>query len=153
MACTSPRSAAKTPIWQVIEDSTRTIVNGAAALRSSTTGGGGHGAPAPLLTALIVKYIANSAAKNINSDDNQTMVPTATMFGRVGGPWPGVVSIATALATSDIVRSAPRQGDRPPDASDLSSLPRTYRAPTAHLPRTLRRDTYQAGGRPRGAGW
>jgi len=30
-----------------------------------------------------VKYIAKSAAKNINSLDNQTMVPTATKFGRV----------------------------------------------------------------------
>jgi hypothetical protein len=29
-----------------------------------------------------VKYIAKSAAKNINSLDNQTIVPTATMLGR-----------------------------------------------------------------------
>jgi hypothetical protein len=29
-----------------------------------------------------VKYIAKSAAKNINSLDSQTMVPTATKLGR-----------------------------------------------------------------------
>ena len=32
-------------------------------------------------TARVVKYIAKSAAKNINSLDSQTMVPTATTFG------------------------------------------------------------------------
>ena len=31
------------------------------------------------------------AAKNINSLDNQTMVPTATMLGRVAGPCPGML--------------------------------------------------------------
>ncbi len=36
--------------------------------------------PAP---TRIVKYIANSAAKNISSRDSHTMVPTATMFGPV----------------------------------------------------------------------
>jgi hypothetical protein len=30
-----------------------------------------------------VKYIAKSAAKNINSLESQTMVPTATILGRV----------------------------------------------------------------------
>jgi hypothetical protein len=30
----------------------------------------------------MVKYIANSAAKNINSLESQTIVPTATAFGR-----------------------------------------------------------------------
>jgi len=38
-----------------------------------------------------VKYIAKSAAKNINSLDSQTMVPTATRFGRVGALWGAVV--------------------------------------------------------------
>jgi hypothetical protein len=33
-------------------------------------------------TARVVKYIAKSAAKNINSDESQTIVPTATRFGR-----------------------------------------------------------------------
>jgi hypothetical protein len=34
-------------------------------------------------TALVVKYIAKSAAKNISSDESQTMVPTATRLGRL----------------------------------------------------------------------
>jgi len=33
-------------------------------------------------TALVVKYIAKRAAKNINSLESQTIVPTATIFGR-----------------------------------------------------------------------
>jgi hypothetical protein len=33
-------------------------------------------------TARIVKYMAKSAAKNINSLDSQTIVPTATALGR-----------------------------------------------------------------------
>jgi hypothetical protein len=39
----------------------------------------------------VVKYIANRAAKNINSLDSQTIVPTATKFGRVGLCIPTVV--------------------------------------------------------------
>jgi hypothetical protein len=31
-----------------------------------------------------VKYIAKRAAKNVNSLESQTIVPTATKFGRVG---------------------------------------------------------------------
>jgi hypothetical protein len=42
-------------------------------------------------TARVVKYIANRAAKNINSLDSQTIVPTATKFGRVGLCIPTVV--------------------------------------------------------------
>jgi hypothetical protein len=38
------------------------------------------------VTARIVKYIANSAAKNISSEDNQTIVPTDTIEGRVREP-------------------------------------------------------------------
>jgi hypothetical protein len=34
-------------------------------------------------TARVVKYIAKSAAKNINSLESQTIVPTATKFGRL----------------------------------------------------------------------
>jgi hypothetical protein len=33
-----------------------------------------------------VKYIANSAAKNISSDDSQMIVPTDTIDGRVTEP-------------------------------------------------------------------
>ena len=35
-------------------------------------------------TARVVKYIANKAAKNINSEESQTIVPTATRLGRLG---------------------------------------------------------------------
>ena len=45
----------------------------------------GHGRPWPLSTERIVKYIANSAAKNMSSLDNQMMVPTLTRFGRLAG--------------------------------------------------------------------
>jgi hypothetical protein len=34
-------------------------------------------------TPRVVKYIAKSAAKNINSLESQTIVPTATMLGRL----------------------------------------------------------------------
>src|SRR3954467_618879 len=37
----------------------------------------------PGCTDRIVKYMANSAAKNISSLDSHTMVPTLTMLGRV----------------------------------------------------------------------
>ena len=36
-----------------------------------------------------MKYIANSAAKNMSSEDSHTMVPTLTMLGRVSEPWAG----------------------------------------------------------------
>jgi hypothetical protein len=38
-------------------------------------------------TALVVKYIAKRAAKNINSLESQTIVPTATKLGRFGAFW------------------------------------------------------------------
>jgi hypothetical protein len=74
-------SAAKTPYWQVTEDKTKIVVLVAAngifnkPVDSSQTFGP--------CTARVVKYIANSAAKNINSDASQTIVPTATRFGRL----------------------------------------------------------------------
>src|SRR5581483_451068 len=83
---TSPRSAANTPSWQVTLESTRMIVNGAAVLRSRTTSFGGQFFA---LTARTVKYIANSDAKNISSDDNQTMTPTLTRLGRFSAPCDG----------------------------------------------------------------
>jgi hypothetical protein len=45
-----------------------------------------------------VKYIAKRAAKNMSSLESQTMVPTATMFGRLsrGG-------VATALVIGGII--------------------------------------------------
>ena len=43
---TSPRSAAKTPIWQVKDDAMSTNVTGTACTRFSSVGGGGHLPPA-----------------------------------------------------------------------------------------------------------
>ena len=51
--------------------------------RSSFTGG--HGSPSPLSTERIVKYMANSAAKNISSEDSQMIVPTLTRLGLLVG--------------------------------------------------------------------
>ena len=56
------------------------------------------------LIARIVKYMANSAEKNISSDESQTIVPTLTMFGRLTPTEVGVVSTAAvAVATGGIV--------------------------------------------------
>ena len=63
----------------------------------------------PLSTDLMVKYIANSAAKNISSEDNQTMVPTLTRLGRLAGER-GTDSDTDAVATWPLLR--PRVGDR-----------------------------------------
>src|SRR3981081_3147811 len=73
---TWPRSIANTPIWQVTLEasSTRELLVASGALRAT----GGHGLPRPLSPERIVKYMANSAAKNISSEDSQTIVPTLT---------------------------------------------------------------------------
>src|SRR6476469_1081848 len=89
---TWPRSAAKTPIWQVKELATRTLVlriaNGT--LSSAVSVCQSDSTPAwaawEFVTLRIVKYAANKAAKNISSDASHTMVPTATMSGRPSRP-------------------------------------------------------------------
>ena len=48
-------------------------------------------------TARVVKYIAKRAAKNINSLDSQTMVPTATRFGRLVRPATGAWVVMRAI--------------------------------------------------------
>src|ERR1700733_7312088 len=68
----------------------------------------GQGRPWPLSTERIVKYIANSAAKNISSLDNQMMVPTLTRFGRLAGVR-GTGSVTDAVATKVII-TTPRRG-------------------------------------------
>src|SRR5277367_3776198 len=68
----------------------------------------GHGRPWPLSTDRIVKYIANSAAKNMSSLDNQMMVPTLTRFGRLAGVR-GTGSVTDAVATKVII-TTPRRG-------------------------------------------
>ena len=58
---------------------------------------GGHGKGA---TDRTVKYIANSAAKNISSEDSQTIVPTDTIDGRVTEPCGGAFSRTGAAAAT-----------------------------------------------------
>jgi CheY-like chemotaxis protein len=57
----------------------------------------------------MVKYIANSAAKNMSSEDSQTMVPTLTRFGRLVGDRGGIF-VADAVATGSLLRH--RVGER-----------------------------------------
>jgi hypothetical protein len=66
----------------------------------------------------MVKYIANSAAKNMSSEDSQTIVPTLTRFG-LRDAWAVVVEIADAVATGSIIAAevvGPPHG--PPIASE-----------------------------------
>src|SRR5690348_9586139 len=80
------------------------IVNGAAVFRSRTTSGGGQFGS---LIDRTVKYIANSAAKNISSLESQTMVPTLTTLGRIRElPCDGTLSSACAEATAHILSVA-----------------------------------------------
>jgi hypothetical protein len=51
----------------------------------------------------MVKYIANSAAKNISSEDNQMMVPTLTRLGLLAGPRAGFC-VTLAVATRPLLR-------------------------------------------------
>src|SRR5512132_3540057 len=83
-----PRSTANTPIWQVTLDSSSTVVLIVPSARSRWAPG--QGSPWLLSTERMVKYIANSAAKNISSEDSQTMVPTLTRLGRLVGDRGGV---------------------------------------------------------------
>ena len=83
------------------------MVNGAAVLRSRTTSFGGQFGS---LTARTVKYIANSAAKNISSDESHTITPTLTRLGRLRDPWAGAGSIAVAEATGGFCQSVAEAG-------------------------------------------
>ncbi len=68
------------------------------------------------LTARIVKYDANSAAKNISSLESQMIVPTLTMLGRSWCPCRREAGIAVAVATgAHYVGSPAPRAPRPPD--------------------------------------
>ncbi|GAA4237562.1 hypothetical protein GCM10023075_62810 [Streptosporangium album] len=64
----------------------------------------GQGRPWPRLTDRMVKYIANSAAKNMSSEDSQTIVPTLTRSGLRDECAVVVVEIADAVATPALLR-------------------------------------------------
>ena len=109
---TWPRSAAKTPSWQVTEDSTRivvlTVANGtfSSAVLSAHSSG---------LTARIVKYDANRAAKNISSLESQMIVPTLTMLGRSWCPCSREAGIALLLSPrAPLCRGLRTRAPRPP---------------------------------------
>src|SRR5918992_1266067 len=108
---TSPRSAANTPIWQVTLDRTRTVVLNPENNRLNSACG--HSPPWAFVTERIVKYIANSAAKNMSSDDNQTIVPTLTRLGRFA-LGRGGVSTADAVATGSIITAPGCRPSRDP---------------------------------------
>lgn len=55
-----------------------------------------------MLTDRMVKYIANSAAKNMSSEDSHTIVPTLTRLGR-REECAAVVVTADAVATGSII--------------------------------------------------
>src|SRR3954469_19097500 len=100
---TWPRSAAKTPSWQVSEDSTRivglTAANGTFSFSVLIAHRSG-------LTARMVKYDANRAAKNISSLESQMIVPTLTMLGRSWCPCSREAGIVEAVATEVIMSRA-----------------------------------------------
>src|SRR3954471_10395234 len=101
---TSPRSAAKTPSWQVREESTRIVVfvaeNGKFSADAIS-----FQCSAPV-TDRRVKYIAKRAAKNISSELSQMMVPTLVRFGRLTDGCACPVSTAVAVATTVIMSVA-----------------------------------------------
>src|SRR5438874_8983276 len=74
----------------------------------------------PGCTDRIVKYIANSPAKNISSLESHTIVPTLTMFGRVSEwillPKPGAVAVEVTSAL------LPGPTGNPPVGSGVSRL-------------------------------
>src|SRR3954454_20237939 len=108
---TWPRSAAKTPSWQVSDDSTRIVVLTEANGKFSFSVFCAHRTG---LTDRIVKYDANSAAKNISSLESQMMVPTLTMLGRSWCPCRREAGIAVAVATRSLCREPRTRAPRVP---------------------------------------
>src|SRR3990170_4884828 len=121
---TSPFSAANTPSWQVTEDSTRTVVLIVENGMFSSSGWVSH---SPGLTDRIVKYIANSAAKNISSELSHTMVPTAVVSGRLAGTCVRA-RCAAAVATSRIIAVPARVGTPDPPIKEFFPAVRSDRA-------------------------
>ena len=77
----------------------------------------------PVITDRMVKYIANSAAKNMSSLANQTMMPTLTRSGRFATPCAGVgteLRFAVAVATGALLRHPAPVRTRPPEKRRIS---------------------------------
>ena len=87
-------------------------------------------------TARIVKYAANSAAKNISSEESQTIVPTLTMLGRSWCPCSRDAGITAVDVATGAIMSVTRPTWHPdplPAASCSSHRPRTGRTPDGCL--------------------
>ena len=80
---------------------------------------GGHGWPCNERT---VKYMPNSAAKNMSSLDSHTIVPTLTMLGRDKDACRGARSAADAVATRAIMSMREPAAAPPPGAVTRASL-------------------------------
>src|SRR3954468_2388079 len=105
LRCGWNRSAAQTPIWQVTDDSTRTVVLTMANGRLSFSVWMAHSSGT---VARSVKYIANRPAKNMSSLASQTIVPTDTGFGRFTLTWVAVWGAAVAVDTIVSMADIPR---------------------------------------------
>ena len=117
--------------------------------------GGQPAGSTPLCTALVVKYIANRLAKNISSEDNQMIVPTLIMFGRVSDPCDGIFSSADAVATRPLWRAPPvrtRGGHPTRGKGGTSRGAQGLAGPAPTPPGTVRRDQAPRGSRRRPAG-
>src|ERR1700684_973326 len=119
---TCPRSTANTPIWHVTLDSSSTVVLMEPSLTSRCAPG--QCRPSPFSTERIVKYIANSAAKNISSEDSPMIVPTLTRFGRLAGER-GTTSPTDAVATTSLLRQPVGVGQPPPQLGGIIFPPGT----------------------------
>src|SRR5215212_1543457 len=105
-------SAFQTPSWHHTELTTSTSV---LTLEKGTFSFSGPVTHCSGATDRIVKYIANSPAKNISSLESQTIVPTEAMFGRLTTACVGPVSTADAVATqSSMALTAPGGASDPP---------------------------------------
>src|SRR5215217_5024788 len=89
-------SAAKTPIWQVNELATRTMVFTSAKGKLSLAVSSAHISPE---VERSVKYMAKRPAKNINSLESHTTVPTETILGRFSVGCAGVLGAWVADVT------------------------------------------------------
>src|SRR4051812_22484629 len=93
-------SAFQTPSWHHTELMTRTRVLTVAYGTLSLLGPPTHSSGT---TDRMVKYIANSPAKNMSSLDSHTMVPTEAMLGRLTAGCAGPVCTADAVATAALL--------------------------------------------------
>src|SRR6478609_4014601 len=135
------RSAAQTPIWQVTDDSSSTVVLIAANVTFSFSVWIAHSSGT---VARRVKYMAKRPAKNMSSEASHTIVPTDTGFGRLTLTWGAeagaAVAVVTHVSMADIRPTwvtSPRASPRFLSHRHLD--PRTSRARSRVIARRARR--------------